>query len=53
MPSEIKFFICVHKPCLLPENDIFLPVQAGKLINDIDLGIQGIILVIRIIVFVN
>lgn len=38
--SNIKILVCCHKPCELPRNDIFLPIQVGAAISDIDLGIQ-------------
>jgi hypothetical protein len=41
MSSEIKILISIHKMCAFPNEDIFLPIQAGKSISAIDLGIQG------------
>lgn len=38
--SKIKILICCHKPCELPKDDIFLPIQVGAAISDIDLGMQ-------------
>ena len=38
--SKIKILICCHKPCELPKDDIFLPIQVGATISDIDLGMQ-------------
>ncbi len=38
--SKIKILICCHKPCKLPKDDIFLPIQVGAAISDIDLGMQ-------------
>lgn len=32
--------ICCHKKCELPDDEIFLPIQVGKMRNDVDLGIQ-------------
>ena len=41
-PSEIKILVCCHKKCELPPNPdgIFLPIQVGAAISDVDLGIQ-------------
>jgi hypothetical protein len=41
MPSKIKILVCTHRPCNFPAGDIYLPIQAGKSISGIDLGIQG------------
>lgn len=38
--SKIKILVCCHKPCELPEDDIFLPIQVGAAISDVDLGMQ-------------
>ena len=38
--SKIKILVCCHKPCELPKDDIFLPIQVGAAISDLDLGIQ-------------
>lgn len=38
--SKIKILICCHKQCELPKDDIFLPIQVGAAISDIDLGMQ-------------
>lgn len=41
-PSEIKILVCCHKKCELPPNPdgIFLPIQVGAAISDVDLGMQ-------------
>jgi hypothetical protein len=41
MSEKIKILVCVHKECELPKDDIYLPIQVGKALSDIDLGIQG------------
>jgi hypothetical protein len=41
MSDKIKILVCVHKECELPKDDIYLPIQVGKALSDIDLGIQG------------
>lgn len=41
MSDEIKILVCTHKPWDLPKGDIYLPIQAGKAVSDIDLGILG------------
>ena len=38
--SKIKILICCHKACDLPKDDIFLPIQVGAAISNVDLGIQ-------------
>lgn len=38
--NEIKILICCHKKSELPKDDIFLPIQVGASISDVDLGIQ-------------
>lgn len=38
--SNIKILICCHKPCDLPQDDIFLPVQVGAALTDNHWGIQ-------------
>ena len=38
--SKIKILICCHKKCELPKDDIFLPIQVGAAISDVDLGMQ-------------
>lgn len=38
--SKIKILICCHKPCELPKDDIFLPIQVGASISNLNLGIQ-------------
>lgn len=40
--ANIKILVCCHKPCKLPPNSngIFLPVQVGAAISDVNLGIQ-------------
>lgn len=39
--SKIKILVCCHKPCELPQDDIFLPIHCGKALSNLDLGIQG------------
>jgi hypothetical protein len=39
--NEIKILICAHKPSVFPRDDIFLPIQVGKAISNINLPIQG------------
>ena len=38
--NNTKIIICCHKPCRLPNNDVFLPVHVGAAISKFDLGIQ-------------
>ena len=37
----LKIIVACHRECQLPEDEIYIPVQAGKSCADIDLGIQG------------
>jgi hypothetical protein len=38
--ERIKILVCCHKKCDLPKDDIFLPIQVGAALTDVDLGIQ-------------
>lgn len=38
---KIKILVAHHKPGYVFENDMFLPIQVGKAISNVDLGIQG------------
>lgn len=38
--SKIKILVCCHKPCELPKDDIFFPIQVGAAISEVDLGLQ-------------
>lgn len=38
--SKIKILVCCHKACELPKDDIFLPIQVGAAISNLDLGMQ-------------
>ena len=37
--SKIKILVCCHKPCELPQDNIFLPIHVGAAISDMSLGI--------------
>jgi hypothetical protein len=39
--SKTKIIVCCHKPDLWKSNDVYMPIQGGKAISDVDLGIQG------------
>jgi hypothetical protein len=39
--SKIKILVCTHKQADFPQSDVFLPIQCGKAVSDVDLGIQG------------
>lgn len=39
-PKKIKILVCCHKPCVLPKDEIFLPIQVGAAISNVDLGMQ-------------
>lgn len=38
--SKIKILVCCHKPCELPQDDIFLPIHVGAALSDTSLGFQ-------------
>lgn len=38
--TKLKILVCCHKPCEIPKDDVFLPIQVGAAISDEDLGIQ-------------
>lgn len=38
---KLNILICCHKPGRWLSDDIYMPIQCGKAISDIDLGIQG------------
>ncbi len=39
--SKVKIFVAYHRPFHLVENDIFVPMQVGKAISSVDLGLDG------------
>lgn len=38
--SKIKILVCCHKPCNLPQDNVFLPIHVGAALSDISLGFQ-------------
>ena len=36
-----KLFVCLHKHCFTPTNDIIVPIHAGKALSAVDLGLIG------------
>lgn len=38
--DNVKIMICCHKDCELPKDDIFLPIQVGAKISNVNLGFQ-------------
>ncbi|MBQ3778942.1 MAG: DUF4422 domain-containing protein, partial [Fibrobacter sp.] len=38
--SKIKILVCCHKPCPVPSQDWFLPIQVGAALSKQDLGFQ-------------
>lgn len=38
---NIKILVCCHKPGEWISDDIYMPIQCGKAISNVDLGIQG------------
>ncbi len=39
--SNLKIIVCCHKKDLYKESNIYMPIQVGKALSDIDLGIPG------------
>lgn len=38
---NIKIIVCAHKQDYIHKDSVYMPIQVGKAISDIDLGIQG------------
>lgn len=38
---KVKILVCCHKPGKWLSDDVYMPIQCGKAISDVDLGIQG------------
>lgn len=38
---RVKILVCCHKPDKWLSDDVYMPIQCGKAISDLDLGIQG------------
>ena len=39
--SSIKIMVCTHKDYVMPADSIYLPIQVGKKLSDLELGIQS------------
>jgi hypothetical protein len=39
--EETKIFVCYNKPWGFPKNPIYVPIQSGKALSSLDLGILG------------
>lgn len=39
--DKIKILVCCHKPTTFYQDEVYTPIQAGKAISNIDLGILG------------
>lgn len=39
--KKTKIIVCCHKNDVYKEDDTYMPIQVGKAISDVDLGIQG------------
>lgn len=39
--SRVNILVCCHKPGKWLSDDVYMPIQCGKTISDVDLGIQG------------
>jgi hypothetical protein len=41
MNKKVKILVCAHKKDYVKNDDIYMPVHAGKALSNIDLGFQG------------
>jgi hypothetical protein len=41
MNEKIKILVCAHKKDYVKNDDIYMPIHAGKALSNIDLGFQG------------
>lgn len=39
--SRSKIIVCAHKQDFMAQNDVYMPLQVGKALSSIDLGVQG------------
>lgn len=39
--TNTKIIVCCHKPDIWKSNEVYFPIQGGKAISEINLGIQG------------
>jgi hypothetical protein len=39
--SNVKILVCAHKQDYVKSDDIYMPIQGGKAISNVDLGFQG------------
>lgn len=39
--SNTRILVCCHKPDKFKSDDVYMPIQVGKAISKVDLGIQG------------
>ena len=39
--SKIKILVCCHKPDKFMSDNVYMPIQVGKVNSKFDLGIQG------------
>ncbi len=39
MADRLKIYIACHKPCTIPHDDVYVPIQVGSSISSYDLGI--------------
>lgn len=39
--AKVKILVCCHKPGKWLSDDVYMPIQCGKAISDVNLGIQG------------
>lgn len=39
--AKSKIIVCAHKQDFMAHNDVYMPLQVGKALSNIDLGVQG------------
>ncbi len=39
--TKSKIIVCAHKQDFMAHNDIYMPLQVGKALSNVDLGVQG------------
>lgn len=39
--SKSKIIVCAHKQDFMAHNDVYMPLQVGKALSEVDLGVQG------------
>lgn len=39
--TKSKIIVCAHKQDFMAQNDVYMPLQVGKALSNVDLGVQG------------